>query len=89
MELESLNCDHCGAPLEISLTANYVKCNHCGSQLAVRRSATATFTEKVEQLAETTEQLAEQVSDLTRQSKLTELERYPSAFRRSKIRIAV
>ena len=75
MELESLNCGRCGAPLEVPRTANYVKCNHCDSQLAIRRSPSATFTETVEQLAETTENLSEQVSELTRQNELAALDR--------------
>ena len=75
MELESLNCGHCGAPLQVPRTANYVKCNHCGSQLAVRRSASATFTESVDKLTETTEGLAEQVSKLTRQNEMEALDR--------------
>ncbi len=75
MELESLNCDHCGAPLEIPLTATFVKCNHCGSQLAVRRSESVAFTERVEQLAETTEHLTERISELTRQNELSALDR--------------
>jgi DNA-directed RNA polymerase subunit RPC12/RpoP len=75
MRIESLNCNHCGAPLEVPQSANYVKCNHCGSQLVIHRSESATFTETVEQLAETTENLAAQVSKLTRQNEVEALDR--------------
>lgn len=75
MHIESLNCNHCGAPLEVPQSAKYIKCNHCGTQLAIRRSESATFTETVEQLAETTENLAAQVSKLTRQSEVDALDR--------------
>jgi DNA-directed RNA polymerase subunit RPC12/RpoP len=75
MQVESLNCNHCGAPLEVPQTAKFIKCNHCGSQLVVRRSQSATVTETVEQLAETTEQLAAQVSKLTQQGEVEALDR--------------
>ena len=75
MHVESLSCNRCGAPLEVPDTANYLKCNHCGAQLAVRRNASATFTETIEQLTETTENLTEQVSKLTRQNELEALDR--------------
>jgi DNA-directed RNA polymerase subunit RPC12/RpoP len=75
MQIESLNCNHCGAPLEVPETAKFIKCNHCGSQLVVRRSESATFTETIEQLAETTENLSAQVSKLTRQNEVEALDR--------------
>jgi len=75
VQIESLNCNHCGAPLEVSQSANFVKCNHCGSQLVIRRSGSATVTETVEQLAETTENLAAQVSKLTKQNEVEALDR--------------
>jgi LSD1 subclass zinc finger protein len=75
MQIESLNCNHCGAPLEVPQSAKFIRCNHCGSQLVVHRSESATFTEKIEQLTETTENLAAQVSKLTKQSEVDALDR--------------
>lgn len=83
MELESITCNHCGAPLQVPATADYVTCNHCGSQLAVRRGGSVTFTEVVKQLSETTENLAQQVSKLSRQTELETLERQWEAERES------
>ena len=75
MNVESLNCNHCGAPLQVPDSAKYVKCNHCASQLVIRREASATFTETVDRLSETTENLSEQVSKLTKQNELELLEK--------------
>ncbi len=83
MELESITCNHCGAPLQVPSTADYVTCNHCGSQLAVRRGGSVTFTEVVQQLSETTENLAQQVSKLRHQTELETLERQWEAERES------
>jgi DNA-directed RNA polymerase subunit RPC12/RpoP len=76
MDTESITCNHCGAPLQIPGSANYVTCNHCGSNLAVRRTASVVFTETVDKLSATTEQLASQVARLERSQKLDSLDRY-------------
>ncbi len=68
MNLETLNCNSCGAPLEVATSANFVTCQHCSTQLAVRRTETAAFTEELEQLAE-------QVRDLIREGKIADLDR--------------
>lgn len=73
--LESLNCNSCGAPIEVPSAARFVKCDHCSANLQVHRSGGATFTEAVEQLNETTADLAEQVGRLTQQNELAELDR--------------
>lgn len=73
--LESLNCNSCGAPLEVPSSANFIKCDHCKANLKVRRSGGGTFTEAIEQLTETTEDLAEQVAKLTAQNELADLDR--------------
>lgn len=73
--LESLNCNSCGAPLEVPTSAKYVKCDHCNANLKVRRSGGGTFTEAVEQLTETAEDLAQQVAKLTAHNELAELDR--------------
>lgn len=81
--LESLNCNSCGAPLEVPSSARFVKCNHCNANLQVHRSDGGTFTEAVEKLTETTEDLAQQVEKLTRQNEIAELDRRWEVERRS------
>jgi len=73
--LESLNCNSCGAPLEVPESARFVKCDHCKANLQIHRSGGGTFTEAVEQLTETTEDLAEQVARLTEHNELAALDR--------------
>lgn len=73
--LESLNCNSCGAPLEIPASARFFKCNHCNANLQVHRSSSGTFTEAVEKLTEQTEALAEQVERLTEQNEVAEFDR--------------
>ena len=46
--LESLLCQHCGAPLQIGPGAEYVTCTHCGTPLRVRRTDSAAWTEIAE-----------------------------------------
>lgn len=75
MNLERLTCNSCGAPLEVPETTNFVKCNHCSASLAVRRTAGATFTEQLEELAERTEELSEKIDNLSTQNEIAGLDR--------------
>ncbi len=73
--LEELRCNSCGAPLQVPTSANFVTCNHCRTQLAVRRDATASYTEALEHVSRKTEALTEQVKYLTYQNELAALDR--------------
>ncbi len=72
---ESLNCNNSGTPLEVPAGANYITCTHCGTHLAVRRSESVLYTEKIDQIDQRTQEIAEQVSRLTAQQRLDELDR--------------
>ena len=73
--LETLNCNACGAPIEVTSSANFIHCNHCNTNLKIHRTASATFTESVDRLTNTTERLSDQVEKLTRQNELEALDR--------------
>jgi DNA-directed RNA polymerase subunit RPC12/RpoP len=57
VEIESLSCNNCGAPLDVPSTANFLTCRYCGSRLVVRRTETAHYTELVERLEDQAEYL--------------------------------
>ena len=75
MKLLALNCNHCGAPLEVPEKANYLTCTFCQTQLSVQRSGGAAYTEALEKLDERTEQIADDVEILKLQAELDRLDR--------------
>ena len=75
MKLESINCNQCGAPLEVPESANYVKCNHCQAQLTVKRTASATFTEHLDQLDRKTDAMRDQLQRLVYENRLASIDR--------------
>jgi hypothetical protein len=46
--VENLNCNQCGANLEVGASVNFVTCARCGAALVVRRTGTSSYTEVVE-----------------------------------------
>ena len=74
MQLESLVCNSCGAPLKVPASANFVTCGHCSSQLQIRRTESTTYTELLTDLVEKTEELSEQVQDLAANSELNAID---------------
>ena len=47
MNIKSIACNECGAPLEVSEKSNFVSCNYCGSTLKIQRSESSTYTEVI------------------------------------------
>ncbi len=74
MELETLNCNHCGAPLRVPESANFVTCAHCGSQLAVKRTDTAHYTEVLTRLDARTTEMAQELEELKLQNELNAID---------------
>jgi hypothetical protein len=47
MSVETLNCNECGATIQVPSTAKYCTCNRCRAHLVVHRNSLATYTEAV------------------------------------------
>lgn len=75
MEVTSVNCNNCGAPLEVGAGANFATCRHCGSHLAIRRTASAAYTELLGELDRKTDAIASKVEVLLRQNELEQIDR--------------
>jgi len=75
MELISLRCDHCGAPLDVKPSSRFVTCGFCHAQLAVHHSGNSYSTELLEELKQTTDLLRQDVADLKKDSELERLDR--------------
>ena len=63
MKLLALNCNRCGAPLEVPQKAKFITCTFCQTQLSIQRSGGAAYTEALEELGERTEQLKQADAD--------------------------
>ncbi len=86
MSFETLNCNECGALIQVPTVARYVTCNRCGAHLVVQRTGIATYTESARrpapeandpawrEMAERMEYL-EQQNDLMRIDREWEMER--------------
>ena len=72
IQLESINCGNCGAPLQIPETAQFVTCNHCKSSLAVKRMESITLTEKLEQTSERLDETEKKLAELVYRNELSE-----------------
>ena len=75
MKIISLNCNHCGAPLDAPIKAKFITCSFCDSRLAIQKTGTSYSTELLEELQETTESLAKDVAIMKRRSDIEQLDR--------------
>jgi hypothetical protein len=74
MGLESLDCNNCGAPLEVPEGVQFMRCGHCGSRLKIHREASAHYTEVLERIEKTTRQLEDEVRTLRLQNEIRDLD---------------
>ncbi|NNJ26063.1 zinc ribbon domain-containing protein [Alienimonas chondri] len=73
--VESLLCQHCGAPLKVGRGAAFVTCAHCGASLRVVRSDSAAWTELAGELTERADRIEAKVDRLDRRTELADLDR--------------
>jgi DNA-directed RNA polymerase subunit RPC12/RpoP len=83
MELVSLTCGHCGAPLEVPEGTRYATCGYCSSKLEIHRSGGAIYTEVLEALQKRTAEIADDVEILKLQNELERIDREWQAERES------
>jgi hypothetical protein len=73
MTTEKLNCNNCGATLEVPTTARFVTCSQCGTQLSIQRSGGVSYTEAASGPA--LREMADRLDEITRQNELARIDR--------------
>jgi hypothetical protein len=73
--LLSVNCNHCGATLEVDEETRFVTCNYCHSRLGIQRTGSAAFTQVLEKLEQQTGQIAGNLKVIELQNELDQLDR--------------
>src|SRR5438045_5577549 len=75
MEVQTLSCNNCGAPIDVPPQANFATCAHCGSRLAVRRTDSVAYTEVLGRIDKTTSHMSEDLQTLRQESELERIDR--------------
>ncbi len=75
MELISIACDRCGAPLRVPSTSNFVTCQHCQTQLAIQHNDNSAWTTQLDRIDRQTQQISEQVAQLRQETQQERLNR--------------
>lgn len=75
MQLLTLSCGNCGAPLDAPSTTTFLTCNYCGSRLAIKRTAASTYTEILHLLEGHTAAIADNTSLLRLKTEVELLEK--------------
>jgi uncharacterized Zn finger protein (UPF0148 family) len=78
IELISVACNHCGAPLQVQSETRFVTCTYCGAKLEVHRSGNSLYTsvlEAIERQAQQTQRMADDLDVIKRQNEIERLDR--------------
>lgn len=71
----AVNCNHCGATLQVDEKTRFVTCSYCHSRLSIQRSDSAVFTEVLEKIQEQTGHMAENLELIKLQNELEQIDR--------------
>jgi hypothetical protein len=75
MNVISVCCNKCGAPLEVPDKTKFLTCSHCGSKLEVQNSGGAYFTSVLEQIGRRTEKMSDDLETIKHQNDLERIDR--------------
>jgi uncharacterized Zn finger protein (UPF0148 family) len=75
MRLITLNCNECGAPLEVPGKTRFVTCAYCSSRLEIHQSGNAYYSEVLERLEQKSAHIADEVETLRIQNDLERVDR--------------
>jgi hypothetical protein len=74
-ELLSVSCNHCGAPLQVPASLQFLTCTYCGSRLEVHRANGAAYTQVLEAIDERTQKIAADVAEIKARERLEQIDR--------------
>ena len=74
MELKSVSCGNCGAPLQVPEAVRFLTCNHCGSSLEIKSTDSVTYSEQIAQIDERTERIEQKLEVLELERELDQLD---------------
>jgi hypothetical protein len=79
MEMVTVSCNSCGAPLKVGTQVRFVTCQFCNTQLEIKRNDSSIFTEQIERIAGNTAQMAQDLEAIKLQNEIERLDREAAA----------
>jgi hypothetical protein len=75
MEMVTVSCNSCGAPLKVGAQVRFVTCQFCNSQLEIKRNDSTIFTDQIDRIADHTAQMAQNLEAIKLQNEIEMLDR--------------
>jgi uncharacterized Zn finger protein (UPF0148 family) len=75
MKIVALDCNQCGAALEVGAKTRFATCSYCGTKLQIHHTDSSHFSEVLEKIEATTTQLADDVAELKMRDELDRIDR--------------
>lgn len=75
MKIVALDCNQCGAALEVGARTRFATCAYCGTKLQIHHTDSSHFSEVLEKIEATTNQLADDVAELKMREQVERIDR--------------
>ena len=75
MNVVTVDCNSCGAPLEVGAKTRFVTCRYCSKRLAIQHSESSVYTEVLDDIKESTDKISQDMEVIKLQNRLEQLDR--------------
>ena len=75
MKVVTVDCNSCGAPLEVRANTRFVTCRYCSKRLAIQHSESSVYTEVLDDIKDSTDKISQDMEVIKLQNQLEQLDR--------------
>jgi preprotein translocase subunit SecF len=75
MKVVTVDCNSCGAPLEVGEKTRFVTCRYCSKRLSIQHSESSVYTEVLDDIKESTDKISQDMEVIKLQNQLEQLDR--------------
>jgi transcription elongation factor Elf1 len=75
VQVASVSCNHCGAPLHLPADTRFATCSYCGARLEVLHQGGAAYTRVLDDIDQRTRRIEASVDELNHREQLDQLDR--------------
>ena len=75
MKAVTVDCNSCGAPLEVGQKTRFVTCRYCSKRLSIQHSESSVYTEVLDDIKESTDKISQDMEVIKLQNQLEQLDR--------------
>lgn len=75
MKVVTVDCNSCGAPLQVGAKTRFITCRYCSKRLSIQYSESSVYTEVLDDIKELTDKISQDMEVIKLQNQVEQLDR--------------